>query len=128
MPSTSTPRPPASLSHPLGSVSTDRSVRRACYPPRFVHPRVRVSHHPAPGVRSTWVWRTEEPAARAAVRRRYEPMRPYEVMIIFDADLDEEIIRSAVDRSVQLIESKGAEKGPIDFWGKRRFAYEVKHR
>ena len=55
-------------------------------------------------------------------------MRPYEVMIIFDADLDEEIIRSAVDRSVQLIESKGAEKGQIDFWGKRRFAYEVKHR
>ena len=55
-------------------------------------------------------------------------MRPYEVMIIFDADLDEETIRSAVDRSVQLIESKGAEKGQIDFWGKRRFAYEVKHR
>ena len=55
-------------------------------------------------------------------------MRPYEVMIIFDADLDEEIIRSAVDRSVQLIESKGAEKGQVDFWGKRRFAYEVKHR
>ncbi len=55
-------------------------------------------------------------------------MRPYEVMIIFDADLEEETIRSAVDRSVQLIESKGAEKGQIDFWGKRRFAYEVKHR
>jgi small subunit ribosomal protein S6 len=55
-------------------------------------------------------------------------MRPYEVMIIFDADLDEETIRSAVDRSVALIESRGAEKGPIDFWGKRRFAYEVKHR
>jgi small subunit ribosomal protein S6 len=55
-------------------------------------------------------------------------MRPYEVMIIFDADLDEETIRSAVDRSVKLIESKGAEQGPIDFWGKRRFAYEVKHR
>ena len=55
-------------------------------------------------------------------------MRPYEVMIIFDADLDEETIRSAVDRSVALIESKGAEKGPIDYWGKRRFAYEVKHR
>ena len=55
-------------------------------------------------------------------------MRPYEVMIIFDADLDEETIRSAVDRSIQLIESKGAEKGQIDFWGKRRFAYEVGHR
>ena len=55
-------------------------------------------------------------------------MRPYEAMVIFDADLDEETIRSAVDRSVALIESKGAEKGPIDFWGKRRFAYRLKHR
>ena len=38
-------------------------------------------------------------------------MRPYEVMVIFDADLEEETIRSAVDRSIQLIESKGAEPG-----------------
>jgi small subunit ribosomal protein S6 len=55
-------------------------------------------------------------------------MRPYEVMVIFDADLEEETIRSAVDQSVALIESKGAERGPIDWWGKRRLAYEVKHR
>ena len=55
-------------------------------------------------------------------------MRPYEVMVIFDADLEEETIRSAVERSLELIESKGAERGPIDWWGKRRLAYEVKHR
>lgn len=55
-------------------------------------------------------------------------MRPYEVMVIFDADLEEEIIRSAVERSLVLIESKGAERGAIDWWGKRRLAYEVKHR
>ena len=55
-------------------------------------------------------------------------MRPYEVMVIFDADLEEETIRSAVDRSTQLIQSKGAELGPVDYWGKRRFAYELKHR
>ena len=55
-------------------------------------------------------------------------LRPYEVMIILDADLDEETIRSAVDRSVSLLASRGAEQGPIDLWGKRRFAYEVKHR
>lgn len=55
-------------------------------------------------------------------------MRPYEVMFIFDADLEEETIRSAVARYSELIESKGAEPGPIDFWGKRRFAYELKHR
>ncbi|HEY3673420.1 MAG TPA: 30S ribosomal protein S6 [Acidimicrobiia bacterium] len=55
-------------------------------------------------------------------------MRPYEVMVIFDAELEEETIRSAVERSIQLIESKGAERGQIDWWGKRRFAYELKHR
>jgi small subunit ribosomal protein S6 len=55
-------------------------------------------------------------------------LRPYEVMIIFDADLEEETIRAAVGRYVQLLESKGAQPGPVDHWGKRRFAYEVKHR
>ncbi len=55
-------------------------------------------------------------------------MRPYEVMIIFDADLEEETIRAAVSRYVQLIESRGAQPGHIDHWGKRRFAYELKHR
>ena len=55
-------------------------------------------------------------------------MRPYEVMVIFDADLEEETIRSAVARYIQLIESRGAQPGQTDFWGKRRFAYELKHR
>jgi len=55
-------------------------------------------------------------------------LRPYEVMVIFDADLEEEAVRSAVDRSTQLIQSKGAELGYVDFWGKRRFAYRLKHR
>ena len=55
-------------------------------------------------------------------------MRPYEVMVIFDADLEEETIRSAVERSIQLIESKGAVRGQIDWWGKRRFAYEINHK
>jgi small subunit ribosomal protein S6 len=55
-------------------------------------------------------------------------MRPYEVMVIFDAELDEETVRSAVTRYTQLIEGKGAQPGPVDYWGKRRFAYELKHR
>ena len=49
-------------------------------------------------------------------------------MIIFDADLEEETIRAAVDRFFQLIQSKGAEPGHVDYWGKRRFAYEINHR
>jgi small subunit ribosomal protein S6 len=55
-------------------------------------------------------------------------MRPYEVMVILDADLDEETIRANVDRWLQLLEGRGAERGYVDYWGKRRFAYEVKHR
>ena len=55
-------------------------------------------------------------------------MRPYEVMVIFDADLEEETIRSSVESSIKLIESQGAVRGPLDVWGKRRFAYEIKHR
>jgi small subunit ribosomal protein S6 len=55
-------------------------------------------------------------------------LRPYEVMVILSTDLEEETIRSNVERWLQLIESKGAERGHIDFWGKRRFAYEIGHR
>jgi small subunit ribosomal protein S6 len=55
-------------------------------------------------------------------------MRPYEVMVIFGADLEEETIRSAVGRYLELIRSKGATPGQVDYWGKRRFAYELKHR
>ncbi len=54
--------------------------------------------------------------------------RPYEVMIIIDADLEEETIRATVEKWLQLIESNGAERGHVDFWGKRRLAYEIKHK
>jgi small subunit ribosomal protein S6 len=55
-------------------------------------------------------------------------VRPYEVMVILDADLEEEEVRGVVDRATQLIQSRGAELGYVDFWGKRRFAYRLKHR
>ena len=55
-------------------------------------------------------------------------MRPYEVMIILDADLDEETIRATVERWLQQLDSRGAERGYVDFWGKRRLAYEIRHR
>jgi small subunit ribosomal protein S6 len=55
-------------------------------------------------------------------------MRPYEVMIIFDASLEEETIRAAVDRFAEQIRSRGGTPGRVDRWGRRRFAYEVRHR
>ena len=55
-------------------------------------------------------------------------MRPYEAMVIFDADLDEAVIRGVIDRSLDIVRTGGGEPGGVDHWGKRRFAYELKHR
>jgi small subunit ribosomal protein S6 len=55
-------------------------------------------------------------------------MRPYEVMIIFDAGLEEEAIRAVIDRATQTLTSRGGTIVRVDRWGRRRFAYEVKHR
>jgi len=55
-------------------------------------------------------------------------LRPYEVMVIFNADLEEETIRSFVDEQLKALRARGAEPGYVDYWGKRRFAYRIKHR
>lgn len=54
-------------------------------------------------------------------------MRAYEVVVIFDATLEEESIRPVLDRATAPITKDGA-KLTTDRWGKRRFAYELKHR
>ncbi len=55
-------------------------------------------------------------------------MRPYEVMIILDAQLEDDVIRTATDRAVDMIRNGGAENVRVERWGRRRFAYELKHR
>jgi small subunit ribosomal protein S6 len=55
-------------------------------------------------------------------------MRPYEVMVIFDATLEEDEIRALVDRFTQQLNAAGAKAVHTDSWGKRRLAYPVKHR
>ena len=54
-------------------------------------------------------------------------MRPYEVVIIYEPALEEDAIRAAVDRSTELIRSRGGVPGRVDRWGKRRLAYEIRH-
>lgn len=54
-------------------------------------------------------------------------MRTYEVMTIYRPDLPESEVRSAVAEMEELLRSKGAEIAQSDFWGKRRFAYEIEH-
>ena len=55
-------------------------------------------------------------------------MRPYEVMVIFDAGLDEEAIRALVDQTTKVVTDGGGTVNRVDRWGRRRFAYELHHR
>jgi small subunit ribosomal protein S6 len=62
------------------------------------------------------------------VQREVRPLRPYEVMVILDPGLEEEVIRATIDRATGIISAKGGNPGRVDRWGKRRFAYELNHR
>ena len=62
------------------------------------------------------------------VQREEWPLRPYEVMVILDPGLEEDVIRASIDRATEVISSNGGRPGRVDRWGKRRFAYELNHR
>ena len=62
------------------------------------------------------------------VQREEQPLRPYEVMIILDPALEEDVIRATIDRATGMISASGGNPGRVDRWGKRRFAYELNHR
>ena len=54
-------------------------------------------------------------------------MRTYEVMTIHRPDLSEEEIANRVDVLSSFLTDRGATISTKDIWGKRRFAYEIKH-
>ena len=49
-------------------------------------------------------------------------------MVILDASLEEDAIRTIVERATELLRTQGAEPAPVETWGKRRLAYELNHR
>jgi small subunit ribosomal protein S6 len=55
-------------------------------------------------------------------------MRPYEVMVILDASLDDEVVNGTIERATKLIADRGGAVSRVDRWGRRRFAYEIQHR
>jgi small subunit ribosomal protein S6 len=55
-------------------------------------------------------------------------MRAYELMVIVDAELDDEVIDATVKRIADLIGQRGATIRREDRWGRRRFAYEINHK
>ncbi len=54
-------------------------------------------------------------------------MRTYELMTIFRPELAEADVRAEVATVEQALTGLGATVTSSDFWGKRRFAYEINH-
>ena len=54
-------------------------------------------------------------------------MRSYELMVIHRYDMAEPDVRSAVDEVEKAITDRQGIVKDSDFWGKRRFAYEINH-
>jgi small subunit ribosomal protein S6 len=55
-------------------------------------------------------------------------VRPYEVMVIFDAGTEPPAIQAVVDRMLESVRAHGGNPGAIDRWGRRTLAYEVNHK
>jgi small subunit ribosomal protein S6 len=53
-------------------------------------------------------------------------MRSYELMIIHRPDMVEPDVRKQIEEVSAIIDTSGNVSG-TDFWGKRRFAYEIDH-
>ena len=52
-------------------------------------------------------------------------MRSYELMVIHRYDMAEPDVRSAVEEVEKAITDRDGNVKEIDFWGKRRFAYDI---
>ena len=55
-------------------------------------------------------------------------MRPYETMIIFDVEVEEQAIQGVVERALEVVRANGGTPGAVDRWGRRNFAYEMNHK
>ena len=58
-------------------------------------------------------------------------MRAYELMIIFDGDLEEEAVSASLGKVTASIESEGGRVASVldsEPWGRRRFAYQINHK
>lgn len=55
-------------------------------------------------------------------------MRAYELMVIFDGDLDDSKAAQASTRVTKSATEFGASIEKNDWWGRRKFAYEIDHK
>ena len=55
-------------------------------------------------------------------------MRHYEAVIIYDVAVEPQAIQGNLDKALDSIRANEGDPGAIDRWGRRPFAYEVKHK
>jgi small subunit ribosomal protein S6 len=53
-------------------------------------------------------------------------MRPYEVMVIFDPDVEERSVQPTLEQYLTVITKGGGTVDNVDVWGRRRLAYEIR--
>ena len=53
-------------------------------------------------------------------------MRAYEVMLIIDTGVDDEVVQKVIKRTADQIVSLGGTLGRTEKWGRRKLAYEIK--
>jgi len=55
-------------------------------------------------------------------------MRPYEVVIIFESSVEDSTVDAVAGRIRENLSNSAGLVGQIEKWGRRRFAYELRHR
>ena len=64
--------------------------------------------------------------SRLVQREEVNLMRKYETIFIIHPSLDEEAVKAVVEKFKGVIENGGGVVDNIDYWGKRKLAYEIK--
>ncbi|ALE07465.1 30S ribosomal protein S6 [Arthrobacter sp. ERGS1:01] len=52
-------------------------------------------------------------------------MRPYELMVIIDPEVDERTVESSLQKFLNVITNDGGTIEKVDIWGRRRLAYDI---
>ncbi|MCA4133268.1 30S ribosomal protein S6 [Arthrobacter sp. M4] len=53
-------------------------------------------------------------------------MRPYELMVIIDPEVDERTVEPSLQKFLNVITADGGTIEKVDIWGRRRLAYDIK--
>ncbi len=52
-------------------------------------------------------------------------MRPYELMVIIDPEVEERTVEPTLQKFLSVITNDGGTIEKVDIWGRRRLAYEI---